>query len=386
MPRLPCSLLKSARSEEFLLPLLLRVCRSLPSARNELRWLRERAVAVASQKAPTDPKQWRPIFRHLCELRSRGRPLQYILGDQPFGDLDILCKPGVLIPRPETEAYTTHLAKLLVHNLLSNGRRADQSPLSLRILDLCTGTGCIPLLLHSLLSSHIEDFTCVGIDISPLALSLARCNLRWNVQRGKLMARAQKDIQFLQADVLANSHATPNDANSLQTLLRALPQSENPPQFGILISNPPYISPRDFNTTTSRSVRNWEPKLALVPPNVCSESGRSPDPASTDPALLIEDTFYPHLLATATAVNAKVLVLEVSDLAQALRVAALAQKNGDWDGIEIWRDWPSGHVSQGPTREVKAMVGGQNICIVGRGNGRAVVCWKGDGGSWLGKT
>jgi methylase of polypeptide subunit release factors len=42
---------------------------------------------------------WLPGLRKMVRERSRGKPVQYILGDQPFGELDILCRKGVLIPR-----------------------------------------------------------------------------------------------------------------------------------------------------------------------------------------------------------------------------------------------------------------------------------------------
>lgn len=96
MPRIPHSLLRRARAISKLLPLLLPTCRDIPSARNELRWLGEHATerTVSSSGA-----SWRALLRKLCVQRGRGKPLQYILGNQPFGDLEILCRKGVLIPR-----------------------------------------------------------------------------------------------------------------------------------------------------------------------------------------------------------------------------------------------------------------------------------------------
>lgn len=105
MPRIPTSLLLKAYRENSLLPLLLKECRSLDSARNELRWLRERAVRDVqehSRQVTRTRQGWRTRLRAMCHKRSRGVPLQYILGDQPFGDLEILCRRGVLIPRCET--------------------------------------------------------------------------------------------------------------------------------------------------------------------------------------------------------------------------------------------------------------------------------------------
>ena len=89
MPRLSPSYLRRAHSLSPLLPLLLRSCRDLPTARNELRWLREHVLAGPCSKS----------LYELCVERSKGKPLQYILGNQPFGDINVLCEPGVLIPR-----------------------------------------------------------------------------------------------------------------------------------------------------------------------------------------------------------------------------------------------------------------------------------------------
>ena len=94
MPRLSNSLLRHANRIDRLLPLLLQSCRDLNSACNELRWLREH---VNVRNAPS--------LSGLCRQRATGKPLQYILGSQSFGELDILCEPGVLIPRYTGSIY-----------------------------------------------------------------------------------------------------------------------------------------------------------------------------------------------------------------------------------------------------------------------------------------
>lgn len=98
MTRLSSALLRRAYSLDPLLPLLLRECRDLDSARNELRWIREHVNA--SDQSHTRGDGWlQRRLRLMVQDRARGKPLQYILGDQPFGDLEILCRKGVLIPR-----------------------------------------------------------------------------------------------------------------------------------------------------------------------------------------------------------------------------------------------------------------------------------------------
>lgn len=95
MPRIPPSLLLQAYNTSPLLPLVLRGARTLDSATNELRWLKEHVDTLKPACLHVSKQK----LLNLCERRSRGEPLQYILGSQPFGELDIKCRPGVLIPR-----------------------------------------------------------------------------------------------------------------------------------------------------------------------------------------------------------------------------------------------------------------------------------------------
>lgn len=103
MPRLPTSLLRHARAINPLYPLLLQTCRTIPSAHNELRWLRQHVETTLSSKFGS-LKDVPDRLKHRCvaklaRRRGRGEPLQYLLGSQPFGELDIKCERGVLIPR-----------------------------------------------------------------------------------------------------------------------------------------------------------------------------------------------------------------------------------------------------------------------------------------------
>ncbi|MCJ1393041.1 hypothetical protein MMC18_005913 [Xylographa bjoerkii] len=359
MPRLLTSLVRRAHHIDPLLPLLLRPCRDLPSARNELRWLREhvRSTSPATAKSPhgSAPASHHTLHK-LCAERARGTPLQYLLGSQPFGDLDILCRRGALIPRPETETYTTLLASALIQH-------AQAAPLpALRILDLCTGTGCIALLLHALLAPHVPDLSILGVDISPPALTLARANLAWNVKHGRLRARAQDQVRFARGDVLAGS----------------LPANG---ACDILVANPPYISPASFAAHTERSVRNYEPKLALVPPS--PRGGRErPSCGVLDVA---GDTFYKPLGRLARKGQAKIMVLEVAGTEQAMRVVEGIVEEADeyWDGCEVWHDdWHGRRREEGSPERANA-AGGSGVRHLGAGHGRAVVCWRGEGREWL---
>ncbi|PYH87398.1 S-adenosyl-L-methionine-dependent methyltransferase [Aspergillus ellipticus CBS 707.79] len=298
MPRIPTRVILDAYRHDRLLPLLLRECRSINSAKNELRWLRERAVSIAHSKSTNRAAT---LLKSMCRARSRGVPLQYILSDQPFGELDILCKRGVLIPRADTETFTSHAASLISRDILKIGRPRDETPTApLRIIDLCTGTGCISLLLHALLAPRVQQMSIVGVDISATAINLARRNLIHNVQRGSLSDRAMTDITF-------------RPENVLQDVSRSSVAMESQ-QLNVVISNPPYISTESFTDgTTTRSVR--------IP----------------------EDIFYYHILSLSFNLKAGLVVLECGDRLQGRRVAALcntlAQKYSRMDGLHV-TVWP----------------------------------------------
>ncbi|QSS62546.1 hypothetical protein I7I51_02283 [Histoplasma capsulatum] len=346
-------------------------------------------------------------LREMVRRRARGVPLQYILGDQPFGDLEMLCRRGVLIPRPETESYTARVANLLLSELAPTRRKGlahrdeckcEHLP-TLRIVDLCTGTGCIPLLLHSLLSPVFPKLQICGVDISTRALRLARENLKHNIALGTLSERARDEVSFVKGDVLSGqselsglytSSVTPaSKTAAAAAAAAAAAEPEINPVITILLSNPPYISPAQFaNGTTARSVRRYEPKLALVPPargpihrqqqehphpraesrsadraplptaNNNTQNGNAdnnntttttttttdaagtsslPSPAAPERRLEMsacdaavvdarrEDMFYPHVLSAALSwVDADLVVLECGDKGQAGRVAEMA--------------------------------------------------------------
>lgn len=101
MVRLSPRTLRQAFRENPLLPILLRSCRDLSSARNELRWLHEsvKESPAWSKDGGVYSNSGADRLRKLCIERGKGVPLQYILGTQPFGDLDIKCRPDVLVPR-----------------------------------------------------------------------------------------------------------------------------------------------------------------------------------------------------------------------------------------------------------------------------------------------
>ncbi|KAF2727911.1 S-adenosyl-L-methionine-dependent methyltransferase [Polyplosphaeria fusca] len=355
MPRIPTSLLRQARKLDALLPPLLAPCRDLGAAQNELRWLREHVDKVASTRGHREQDT---LLRNFVQQRASGKPLQYILGTEYFGPVEIRCRPGVLIPRQDTAASVTHVAQLI--------GRAQSLPSELRVLDLCTGTGCIPLLFDDVFTSTRRDvpLRCLGVDISEKAIELAGHNVM-RVQREK-KDTTTSTIELVRADVLVDPFA--EQAIDVPSLKAALNMYRLPPFWDMLISNPPYVSPSAYWKTTTSSVRHFEPRIALVPP-----AGKGQDDTQQG------DAFYQRLITVARDVEARVVLLEVADVDQAVRVARMAKDMQMFDGIEIWRDEPDQCSDQEPTEQ-------DGFAIVGRGNGRSVLCWRERGGLWLGKT
>jgi hypothetical protein len=122
MPRIPTSLLRQAHTIDPFLPSLLVPCRDLHAAQNELRWLREYVERVAkARQARGDILSKGALLRQMIKQRVMGRPLQYIMGNEYFGDLEIRCSPGVLIPRwvsilpLERHVLTTRIGKTQQH-------------------------------------------------------------------------------------------------------------------------------------------------------------------------------------------------------------------------------------------------------------------------------
>ncbi len=217
----------------------------------------------------------------------------------------------------------------------------------MRILDVCSGSGCISLLLYHILYKQVNEFgnlQVTGLDISEDAVCLADNNLVHNIEKGYLDRRAALQVNFLKQDFFQQ-----------QLARKSL--------FHVIISNPPYISQQHFNTETTRSVRNWEPKLALVPQQAGSIDGWDP-----------EDIFYAQLIKFYEDGRSKILVMEVGDEAQASRIITRAIRQGFFqkNNIEIWRDWPAEKPSEAE-KQWCLEIDGWTIHATGAGQIRAVV-------------
>jgi len=161
-------------------------------------------------------------FRELLLRRSRREPVVYITGHKEFWSLDFFVTPAVLIPRPETE--------LLVEVALQYARQfASRS--SVKVLDIGTGSGAISVCL----AKEQPTAAIVAVDISPVALDVARVNAR----RHGVVDR----IRFLPRDLFAPVNAVAET-------------------FDLIVSNPPYIRSGEL-PRLAPDIHRWEPTIAL---------------------------------------------------------------------------------------------------------------------------
>lgn len=195
-------LLKAADIEEYALDarlLLEHVCGT------------DRTVLLANGDMELTPEQEKAYFP-LIKKRSTHIPLQHLTGIQGFMGLDFCVSADVLIPRADTETLVEEVMKEL-HD-------------GMRILDMCTGSGCILLsLLH-----YSNDCEGVGADISEPALEIAKKNMK----------RLKLDAEFVKSDLFENIEGV----------------------FDIIVSNPPYIRTCEIEELMPE-VRDHDPFIAL---------------------------------------------------------------------------------------------------------------------------
>ncbi|KAF9425476.1 hypothetical protein BGZ94_007496 [Podila epigama] len=263
---------------------LVPVCNQSQShASQELRWLMQHVKEVVTQaqakekEGETGPtvgnvisggrgrgsltRREIELLQGFVDERVHGRkPLQYILGTQPFMDLEILTRPPTLIPRWETEEWTARLASTLskesslFHRASSSGIKSP-----FKVLDICTGSGCIPLGLASALPPHSSHLW--GVDIHPKAVQLAKDNALKN----EALLRGNT-VEFQQADLLSDSAI--DRFRSWTTRPQDMLNQKSIGQIGtagfdLVISNPPYIAHDEYDTLEPE-VSQWEDPNALL--------------------------------------------------------------------------------------------------------------------------
>jgi release factor glutamine methyltransferase len=150
-----------------------------------------------------------------------GTPIQYILGTAHFYGFDLKVNEHVLIPRPETEELLYYTFEYF-----------ETTSVPLKILDIGTGSGCIPLVLKS----KFPNASITAVDLSSSALGVAKYNIE---------NQGFKGVEFVALDFLNRD------------LWEGLGD-----QWDLIISNPPYI-PRSEEHLMSESTKKYEPHMAL---------------------------------------------------------------------------------------------------------------------------
>lgn len=160
-------------------------------------------------------------LKNIIKRLRKEEPIQYILGNTEFFGLPFQVNEHTLIPRPETEELVEWILNEVKQlQILSNHK--------LKILDIGTGTGCIPITL----AKNLKNVEVSAIDVSKKALKIAQQNALLN----------NVEIHFLEVDILK--------ANKL------------PQQYDIIVSNPPYVRELEKVEIKNNVLQN-EPHLAL---------------------------------------------------------------------------------------------------------------------------
>ena len=180
-------------------------------------------------------------------------PIQYILGKTEFYGLPFMVDENTLIPRPETEELVAWIVKEVQEKRIKNKDVITNiNKKSLSILDIGTGSGCIPISL----SKNLENVFISAIDISKKALKIAEQNAVLN----------NAYINFIEMDILKS--------DSLNVIANKMKQSQNKKEiispkilgddmkFDIIVSNPPYVRELEKVEIKNNVLEN-EPHLAL---------------------------------------------------------------------------------------------------------------------------
>ncbi len=209
----------------------------------------EDVLSLSRYSVFTDPFQdideWDcGLFLECARRLASGEPVQYILGWTEFYGRRFTVGPPVLIPRQETE----QLCRAVIENARSRG--------PLRILDLCTGSGCIAWTL----ALELPGSRVIGVDVSSPALEVARDqNLLPPTHLDRMLppqsAGYEPDLRkapkFVKCDILRGPDAFPREAGE---------------EFDIIVSNPPYVRNSE-RPLMRRNVLEHEPSLALFVPD-----------------------------------------------------------------------------------------------------------------------
>ncbi len=184
----------------------------------------KRIDLALNNQLPIPEEKFKHLYNSLSRLKSQ-EPIQYILGETEFYGLSLKVTKDTLIPRPETE----ELVEWIISDF-KNQSNVTSSAIkkSLSILEIGTGTGCIPISL----AKNLPNAKITAMDISSEALKIATQNAKLN----------NVEINFIEQDILITK--------------------ELPKQYDIIVSNPPYIRELEKKEIQPNVLEN-EPHLAL---------------------------------------------------------------------------------------------------------------------------
>lgn len=178
-------------------------------------------------------------LKNIISRLKKEEPIQYILGKTAFYGLPFLVDKNTLIPRPETEELVEWILKEIQELRIKIQKE------SLSILDIGTGTGCIPISL----AKNLKNETISAIDVSSNALKIAKQNASLN----------NVTIDFFELDILQAENL-----NKLSVLAQSKTHSNN--KYDIIVSNPPYVRELE-KVEIKNNVLNNEPHLSLFVDN-----------------------------------------------------------------------------------------------------------------------
>lgn len=179
--------------------------------------LRTNRAGLYARSEGLDAREARMFGRAICQ-RCTGTPLQHLTGEQVFRRIEVEVRPGVFVPRPETEVLV---------GLALDALDGTEAPV---IVDVGTGTGAIALAIKD----ERPDARVFATDVSPEAVELARANAM----------RLGLEVTFIEGDLLA----------SLPEELRGW--------LDLVVSNPPYITPEEYDDLPAEV--KTDPELALL--------------------------------------------------------------------------------------------------------------------------
>ena len=153
-------------------------------------------------------------LKKMLKKRADGVPCAYITGSTEFMGLNFKVNENVLVPRQDTE--------VLIETIMDFAENKE-----LKILDICTGSGCIAVSLKK----FCQNATVKGLDISDGAIEIAEINAKEN----------KADVEFYKCDIL---------------------KTDALDKYDVLVSNPPYIE-SEVVEGLDKTVKDFEPRLAL---------------------------------------------------------------------------------------------------------------------------